>query len=388
MPVWHEALKQQVADDQVTLVGVIQEQHPDRCRLFAQWHNIDWPILHDPINLIPTRAVPVIIAIDEHGVVQSTRPRLDWVKKEFLKTDYPAPEETTEPKFELTKLQRMVIWGDAVYQRALREGKDGSITAQYFDKAVAGYDAHLKSHPDDATAHFSRGVALRMRYESTRRQRDDFQAAVDAWGRALELDPNHYIYRRRIQQYGPRLIKPYPFYDWVGQARADIEKRGEKPLRLMVEPGGAEIARPSRAFEPAVAAVNPDPSARINRDKNNLIEVNSVAVPAMIKPGTTSRLHVELRPTAKAHWNNESEPVQVWIEQPDGWRLQKRLFALPQPEQAESTEVRRLEFEAKAPKNAKSTTLRGYALYYVCEEQNGTCLYLRRDFEIPVAVAD
>ena len=54
----------------IQLLGIIQEQHPDRCRLFAQWQQFDWPIVHDPINVIATRAVPVVLAIDEHGVVQ------------------------------------------------------------------------------------------------------------------------------------------------------------------------------------------------------------------------------------------------------------------------------------------------------------------------------
>ena len=61
-----------------------------------------------------------------------------------------------------------------------------------------------------------------------------FQRAIDAWGQALAIDPNHYIWRRRIQQYGPRLIKPYPFYDWVEQAAREIRARGETPVELAV----------------------------------------------------------------------------------------------------------------------------------------------------------
>ena len=66
--------------------------------------------------------------------------------------------------------------------------------------------------------------------DSVTSQAGDFQAAVDHWGAALRLNPNQYIYRRRIQQYGPRLTKPYPFYDWIKQARSDIAARGGTSL--------------------------------------------------------------------------------------------------------------------------------------------------------------
>ena len=51
-----------VSSGDVQLLGVIQEQHPERCRLFAQWHQIDWPILHDPVNLLGNEAVPIFVS--------------------------------------------------------------------------------------------------------------------------------------------------------------------------------------------------------------------------------------------------------------------------------------------------------------------------------------
>ena len=72
--------------------------------------------------------------------------------------------------------------------------------------------------PKNAPVQFRLGVCYRRRYESQQRQPGDFQAAIDSWSRALDLDPNQYIWRRRIQQYGPRLDKPYAFYDWVNEA--------------------------------------------------------------------------------------------------------------------------------------------------------------------------
>ncbi|MFK7822303.1 MAG: hypothetical protein AB8G99_26655 [Planctomycetaceae bacterium] len=392
MPGWHKQISDLVEDGKVAMVGIIQEQHPDRCRLFAQWQGFKWPILHDPMNIIPTRAVPLVIAIDEHGVVQSRRPRPDWVRNEFLKTDYPAPgdikpsqgsyvappseNEIASPKAEL-------LWGAAKYRSAKPENKMSA--SAFVDKAIAAYDKAVEQNPDDGPAHFGRGVALRMRYESPRRRPTDFQDAVAAWDRALEIDPNQYIYRRRIQQYGPRLMKPYPFYDWVVKARTEIKARGEEPIALAIEPEGAEIATPSRVFK-TTDAKNPDPAGKINRDKKKLIEISNVTVPAKVKAGQTARVHVDLRPSKNGKWNNEASPVQVWMNTPDGWELERPLFELKQPPQAESMEARRLEFEVKLPKSAKSTTLTGYVLYYVCESDDGTCLYLRQDISVPIAV--
>ena len=385
----------------IQLLGIMQEQHPDRCRLFAQWQQFDWPIVHDPINVIATRAVPVVLAIDEHGVVQSTRPRPDWVRNEFLKTDYPKPDETKSEDPETGQLtasemqalpntlkaaRSATVWGCNEYRLARKTGGKTRDAAKYFNKAIAAYDAVLRNEPKNAVAHFGRGVALRMRYESPLRQSSDFQAAVDAWGMALEIDPNHYIYRRRIEQYGPRLMKPYPFYDWVAQARKDIKARGEEPVKLAVEPRGAELAKRDRSFDTDLTAKNPDAQGRINRDANGLIEVRSVTVPAKTKPGTTTRLHLQFEPTKDAHWNNESTAPQVWIEAPTGWEIQRNLFELPQTNKPESTEVRSMEFETRLPRNAKDGIVKGFVLYHVCEEQDGTCMYLRKDFEVTVRV--
>ena len=128
---------------------------------------------------------------------------------------------------------------------------------------------------------FRLGVAHRMRFETDKRREGDFQAAVTAWSQALELDPNQYIWRRRIEQYGPRLAKPYPFYDWVEQARDEITSRGQKPIELAEEPYGSELASPSRGSLKATEQVSdePDPLGRINRDRRHLIEAEVVVVP-------------------------------------------------------------------------------------------------------------
>jgi len=394
VPVWHAATKELRKNGDLVVIGIIQEQHPDRCRLYAQWQQFDWPILHDPINQLDLRGVPIAIAIDEQGIVRDTRPRSSNIEA-FVARNFEATRDTSPaaspavPNIEslANKAKKeksseawrnlgdaQILWGDS----------------QELNNVVSDYQEAVRLNPKDAAAHFRLGVAHRMRHESPLREPDDFEVAIQQWGKALEINPNHYIFRRRIQQYGPRLTKPYPFYDWVNLAVSEVQSRGEKPIQLSVPPSGAEIAQPSRHFQPSLEnSVSPDPKGKINRDTQSLIEIKSVLVPAKIRPGDAARIHLSLRPAMNAHWNNEVEPVQIWIDSPNGWTIEKRLHSAKQPAAPESREERNVEFEIRAPQEANGTMrLNGYALYYVCEDAGGKCLYLRQDFSVEIGLME
>ena len=51
-------------------------------------------------------------------------------------------------------------------------------------------------------------------------------------------------------------------------------------------------------------------------------------------------------------------------------------------------EQRTIEVEVHAPEDADvgSVTIPAYALYYVCEDVNGICMYRRQDLQLAVAV--
>ncbi len=398
MPVWHEATKQWVEDGQLVLLGLIQEQHADRCQLFAQWKGFDWPILHDPINVMESEAVPLFVAIDEHGIVRGTGPTVQDFESEFLNKEFDddAPEPITPapgvPNLDdlrkaATSENTLLAW------RALGDGLILWGTDDNLNEAIQAYQHAVELDPEDGDARFRLGVALRRRYESSYRSDGDFQQAVQRWGEALAIDPNQYIWRRRIQQYGPRLIKPYPFYDWVDQAIAEIKQRGEKPVSLVIKPYGAELASPTRRFEshPSQEAVpEPDPGGRIYRDERRLIATEAAVVPATIAPGESARVHVTFRPSdeLKAHWNNESEPLRLWVGTPEDWEISAKLLEAPQGLMPETQEVRRIDFEIQTPQNTPTGTITipSYALYYVCEDVGGVCLYLRQDIEIPIVL--
>jgi hypothetical protein len=97
-----------------------------------------------------------------------------------------------------------------------------------------------------------------------------------------------------------------------------------------------------------------------------------------------------VRPSAahKARWNNESTPLRVWIAGAEGWTISTRLLEAPDGDQPESVEVRRLDFEVKAPSTAEGKSrLAAYALYNTCEEKGGRCLFLRQDLTVELDVA-
>ncbi len=401
------------------MLGVTQEQHAERCRLFAQWQKLDWPILHDPINKLGVDAVPIIVEIDESGITKSINPKLEPFLAAMTETRPAGNGESAERSIkrpELTALRQnaeqlnsfdhWVELGDAIML-----WEDQSQVSQ----AINAYRRAERLRPEDASLHFRLGTALRTRYDAYQRdgttraqssytpfsapgttslgilaKRDqDFRAAVDHWQTALDLEPNQYIYRRRIQQYGPRLAKPYPFYDWIAQAQDEIAARGEAPIELSVALTGSETAHPREKFaEIAETQEEPDRSGRITRDSKGLVQAEVVVVPKQLKPGAMARVHINLQPAFDTHWNNESGPLVLWLDLPPGWETEGQLFRSNMPPAAESEERRTIDFELKLSESAQSPGMpKAYALYYVCEESRGTCLYLRKDIEIPIEVA-
>lgn len=352
------------------LVGIAQEQHPERCRLFAQWQELEWPILWDPFNLTGSQAVPNVTAIDEFGIVRAQRPSLETLFDEFLAAEF-APSDEPRPAIDVAADLRDLM--------SREPGKLGGALAALEQRALAA--------PDSGALQFQLGVAYRMRFDSERARPGDFQAALDSWKRALELDPNQYIWRRRIQQFGPRLDKPYPFYDWVAEAREAVRARGEDPVPLVATLTGAELATPTREAPAAEAAEEPDASGRIRRDGGEFAVVDTaVAFDTQGREGV-ARVHVTFRPNVlrKVHWNNEAGPMRVWIgeeELPPGVAVERRLIELSGPDEAVSTERREVDFEVRLEGAARGTTLKGYALFYACEDVDGLCVYRRRDFEI------
>jgi hypothetical protein len=140
---------------------------------------------------------------------------------------------------------------------------------EHYDLAMAVLKQRNKPRKGMVGAiHFRLGVAYRSLYDLSKPADQDpvwFTKAATSWTNALNENPNQYIWRRRIQQYGPRQMKPYPFYDWVEKAQQEIAARGETPIELTVALSKAEIAQPNRKFTSETTSENPDPEGKIKR---------------------------------------------------------------------------------------------------------------------------
>ena len=159
-----------------------------------------------------------------------------------------------------------------------------------------------------------------------------------------------------------------------------------------MRPGGAEIAQPLQALpKPAPIAQPPDPTGKVTRDQEGWVRSEVTVVPAQVRPGQAARIHVVLRLDAKqqAHWNNEAEPLRLWVDPPAGWQVSEQLLTAPAVAQALSEEDRALDFELKAPKRASGRVhLSAYACYYACQSAQGQCRFLRLDVPIAIGLAE
>ena len=380
--------KQLQAEGKIHVVGIVEEQHPDRTRLFMQWKRMDWPVMVDSLDLLGVSGVPTTLFLDEQGIIRAIQPKKEDLEQ-FLAEDSSAGEDYGTQESDLPNLAELKKLSEDGTREQLKNYADALFLwggPQNLDAAIERFENLSKQDPEDGSVEFSLGVAYRRRYDSGSRDSEDFHKAVEHWGKALEIDPNQYIWRRRIQQYGPRLDKPYSFYDWVETARKEILARGEAPRPLVVEPGGAELAYPSKSLVGSGSnAVEPDPGSRIRTDQEGLIRVRSVVVPNTSDGELSARVHILFSPDLgeKAHWNNEAGDMQVWLAPQGNLEIDKKLLVLEVPREEVSQETRRAEFEVRSEAQLRGNmTIPGYALYYVCEDVTGTCLYRRLDFDV------
>ncbi len=353
MPVWHSKTKKLVKEGELQSLGIVQEQHPDRAALYMQWQQMDWPVLADPFNLLGVKVVPITLLVDSSGIIRFRNPsEKDF--QSFLSASYP---QTLEQEKDLSF--------------------DGSLEAR--EKAV------LES-PKSPVANFQLGVALRRRFDSGERQNADFLKAIDSWRKALGLQPDQYIWRRRIQQYGPRLDKPYSFYDWVNQARKELKARGEKSRPLSAEPRGSEFAYPGGGKDLETAKVkHPDPEGKVPVDEKMFVATSVVIVPSTKKEDHAFRVHLRFKPSKlqAVHWTNDAGNVSFHFQSTEGITIHDQQGPGAVPDVPASAEERMIEFEIRARKGEKlPAEIEGVAYYYVCEGAEGVCQFLRRPIKI------
>jgi hypothetical protein len=392
VPVWHERTRSLREAGELVVIGIAGEQHADRTRLFAQWHGIDWPILWDPFNLTGSSAVPNITGIDEHGVVRVVRPKPETFDEDFLAPEFAPPPDSDPRPWVLSPaaLAEPAAQGPvAALAWFLSRGGAAKVEPQALEAAMERRLAALAlaagAPGADPAWSFRLGVAHRMRLDSPAAHAGDLSAAVAAWTRALLASPHQYVWRRRLQQFGPRLDKPYNFYGWIERARAELAERGEEPVALATRLCGSESnERGSPPF--AEGEVEPDPKGAIER-VGGLLDVDATVVrhcrreEGRLDLPTDVQVHVTLRPRRGVHWTNDAGPALVWVDPPEGWRAERRLSTLPAAQAETSDEVRAIDLELSPdPGVLLGEELTGYALVFVCGPDDGPCRLVRCDF--------
>ena len=198
---WQRAVKYWAAKGEIAVLGVVQEQHPDRARLYKQWREFDWPILVDSLNLLDFKVVPIPMLVDEVGMIRRVGRIGSQAIEIFVMTAQ--PEVELEPGFNVQPMPEL-----AKERKALKES-DAAAWLRYGDScfllgnmtaAIDAYEHAAQGGADAGRSAFRLGVALRRRFESPKGRSTDAQRAVQAWGTALAADPSQYIWRRRLQQ--------------------------------------------------------------------------------------------------------------------------------------------------------------------------------------------
>lgn len=241
VPKWYEALQKHVDTEKLVIVGIVQEQHPDRAALFAQWKKITGPLLQDPVDYMQLKSVPLFVCIDENGYVRSAKPELETIEKKFINRKYPGkpvpiPENTEEPPN--TVVTRRYAHDSRMPADLFTHGEALILAGlpPQIEEAIESYEEGLKKDKKNARGHFGLGVAYRMRYDSAEAKPGDLKAAIDAWTKTVELAPKNEIYRERLNENTPsEKGQPAP-YAWIRTARKAITDRGETPEPLVVDP--------------------------------------------------------------------------------------------------------------------------------------------------------
>lgn len=387
MPGWHVSTKYPEEAGTINVMGIVLEQHPERARLFMQWQKMGWPVAVDALNLLELRAVPVTLLLAPDGRISQISPDPD----RFLESlEKPEPLPPIQDSLNVWK-----PWiGDA--EKHFLSG-DGSYTP-----IISQLKTRLNSLPpqsaESALTYFRLGVVTKARDESSDSEINDFAEAVEFWQQALIRDPNQYIWRRRIQQYGPRLTKPYPFYDWVPQALDDLKIQGNPWNGGPISLTGSEVTTPSQNHHHPAAHPNPDPDNKINHLAPGSLNVSLTVIPKNFKPGDTVRVHVQFRLTQPQilQWNNEAEQAILHVPQsrwtPQALNLAWDSFPV---DSANSSENRSFDFEIDLPESDSSRIESGdpveipvFLVSHYCNKLNGICYMARRNAPIHLGIPD
>ncbi|MEM9943988.1 MAG: hypothetical protein AAF939_20690, partial [Planctomycetota bacterium] len=132
-------MKPQIEAGELAVVGLIQEQHPERTILFNQWKKIPMKLLADPLNQLEVAVVPITLLIDEQGTIRYRNPKPSDVTT-FLSKDY----------------QSQPAAANSSSGYGIDQGAEWVLQNQ-FGKAINHYEQELKKNPKESRLEFRLG---------------------------------------------------------------------------------------------------------------------------------------------------------------------------------------------------------------------------------------
>lgn len=247
---WNSQLKPLVAEGRLAVMGIAEEQHADRCRLFAQWKDIAWPIAFDPLDQLNIEKLPLAVCVDEHGIVRMIRRDAKKSLAEFAAKTYPVPRKPLPPEEEeipTPRYTRRLAGEDRTALGLTAHGNAlvlSGLPAE-ISEAIRTFEQLVEKEPKSAAGHFRLGVSRRIRADSPEAQAEDAAGAVTAWKKAAALRPANQVFKSRYAQFSSNPGPDHDFYNWIEQARKEIIARGDKPVELAADAAMDARAKPS-----------------------------------------------------------------------------------------------------------------------------------------------
>lgn len=399
---WDDATREARAAHELQLFGVALDQHPERAELFALDHDLDWPVLWDPFDLLEIDDVPRAWLLDGEGRVRAVDPAPDaWRAALVDASDAsadgvpPFDEEAAARAFGISEEETPFLVPqlfDATPGSSAASAWRGlsrllliapwAFDAASFEFGLGALQAYVDRHPDDTWARFRLGVGWRMRFDRSVAQPGDFESALACWRAASARRPRSRVFAERAEQYGPQPDGDEAPYGWIDAAAARVAARGVSPPHAFRAPTAGERGRvpPDAARPPAPR----DPTDAQPAD-DSWFTVEVVVVPAAGTEVERTRVHLGVVPdeARDVAWCNPDGPLEARIEAaslPEGWSIEQAVLVAGDDPAPRSQEARWVEFGLVHPPGA-SGRVRVTVLVPAAAD-GGACRLLRRDVDV------
>lgn len=391
---WKAESKRTNGDRKFEVVGVAHDVQVDRVRLFAQWKNVDFPIMHDALNLSRTAKLPLVVGVDESGCVRVLDPTPKKLGSEFTEkkfergreraavTELPDPRYTQRMADESRESPEACIYGDALVLAGL---------PQQIDAAINAYQSAINLKTKDPYVWFRQGVAHRIRYDRADRHDGDLQAAVDGWSHAARMAKDNQVFLDLLRLYGGGAVNEGVSYSWIPVAQKESAARHESPAALSSTPLSCEMEPSEHLDKWRKAAKMPEDFQKdAIADEQEFVQCETVGIPGISDETSGSMLLIfRLKPESGAKWSDSADSLRIWIQPPKNVKVTRHLLKSAASKMPDSTADRSLAFDFKSSGKTlkEEVVFKCRAVYELVDKSGGKPKRWWRDFEFKYAIA-